>query len=246
MRFWDSKSLGDLRRSWTPEQLAVVLKYLGSRQFQKGIPEGKLIVWSLWGHRWRCSQSQRDRCFPEQIWFPFNWFWFITSDSENPQQGIFCLFLLDWRRIRWRRGTLTGLLAWYRNAQKNAAPCFLFSGSTPPFLPVSFRRIHCLAVISLSTESCPPSLSIWVVELWMLGLSFYVGNPIFPDSCSFPKMGHGCSALWWRNCSAALHSRVTLGDIWQGLGWTHSINLIFPEVKLILFLAAFGLSGRLG
>lgn len=159
VRCWDSKSWGShLRKNWTPDQLAVILKYLGSRQFQKGIPEGKLIVWSLWGHCWQCSQSQRGRRFPEQIWFAFNWFWFITSDSENPQQGMFCLFLLAWQRIHWRWGTLTGLLAQCRNAQKNTAkPCIawpsLSIGSTPPSLPASFRRIRSPAVISHSQQN---------------------------------------------------------------------------------------------
>ena len=130
----DPKSWGAcLRKGRTPEQLAVVLKNLGCRQFQKGIAEGKLMFWSPCGLQSLLANLSEAEglCFPGQIWFPFRWFWFVTSDSEKPQQGIFCLFLLAWRRLHRTWGTLTWVT--YR-AQEHAKEAVELSAALDPLV----------------------------------------------------------------------------------------------------------------
>lgn len=191
-------------------------------------------MWSRWGHSWRCSQSQRGHHFPEQIWFPFNWF--ITSDSENPQQGMFCFVSFGLMGNSLEMGNSDGYLSdkeMHRRMQLSPAqpgpPCSLglhhlsFLPSSEEFVFLSFHALSRIVFSKLIDQSG------WTLECWAVILCW---KPLIPR-CQFPpENGCGCSALLWRNCSAVLCSCITLGDIWT---WTHSINLIFPQIKLILF-----------
>lgn len=206
------------------------------REFQRG--NGRFDLSSAWSHSWWCSQSPRGLHFPEQIWFPFNWFWFITLGSENPQQGLFCLFLLAWWGIHWKMGNSDrGYLhdtEMHQNTQlrPEQPQLHLFFGgpyhlpSHPPsegfVCPLSFHPLN--KIVSIQVH--------W--PLWLnsrvVGCNFMLQtlDPQTPAPSwkwamdGMPQLSYICSCRM-------------LGDLLESLAWPRSINLIFPRIKLILF-----------
>lgn len=105
VRCRDSKSWAPhLRKSQTPEQLAVVSSILSAydstREFR-----GKWVAGSPSGLKSLSAMLSR----PEGPWLPttdsvsFELAWFITSDTENPQQGVFRLSL-GWKECQLEMG----------------------------------------------------------------------------------------------------------------------------------------------